>query len=367
MAYLFTRSCIVIDITPDLLTHEDGTAVTRESWDRRRSELREAIVEHEYGGLPPSPLGVEGMLRCKAALRYEGGIGFQTWEVGCSLPCGGTISFDLQLWIPHGDGPFPVVLDGDGCWRYFTDDIVRQVIDSGSIAASFDRTALAADNQERYRESGLYRFYPDATFGALSAWAWGYHRCIDLLETLEVVDQSRIAITGHSRGGKTVLLAGATDERIAVTNPNDSGAGGSGLNHFKCENAEVVADFFRSGAIFWFGPGYGEYRDRDSELPYDQHFLHALVAPRGLLVHEAHGDVWANPPGSYAACRAAEPVYALLGAKDAIGWSFREGGHGHTPADFASLLDFLEPRFHGRETVRGFKREVYCNLAGEFV
>jgi hypothetical protein len=298
-------------------------------------------------------------------LRLAGGVGFHTYEVRCVFDGRGELSFTLQLWIPRGEGPFPVVLDGDGCWRYFNDEIIGRVLDRGAIAASFNRTDFAADNKERYRETGLYRLFPDATFGALSAWAWGYHRCVDVLESLDFVRSDAIAITGHSRGGKTVLLAGATDERIAVTNPNDSGTGGSGLNRLKCEGAEMVDDFFRSGNIFWFAKGFADYRHRDTELPYDQHFLHALVAPRGLLVHEAHGDRWANPPGSYAACQAALEVYTMLGKPDEIGWTIREGRHGHLPGDFESLLDFLDPRFFGRETVRGFQRQVYCDLDSE--
>lgn len=355
----------MISPTPSLLAFHDGSPVTAETWPQRRAELRAAIVEHEYGGMPPVPRRTDAIRLCKSVVRLEGGIGFHTYEVRCSFDGGKECSFELKLWIPTGDGPFPVVLDGDGCWRYFNDEIIRRVLDRGAIAASFNRTSLAADNKESYRDTGLYRLFPEAGFGALSAWAWGYHRCVDVLDSLDFVRSDAVAITGHSRGGKTVLLAGATDERIAVTNPNDSGTGGSGLNRLKCDGAEVVDDFFRSGNIFWFGPGFAEYRHRDKEFPYDQHYLHALVAPRGLLVHEAHGDRWANPPGSYASCRAALEVYEMLGQPDALGWTVREGVHGHLPADFDSLLDFLDPRFFDRETVRGFQRQVYCDLEAE--
>jgi len=236
------------------------------------------------------------------------------------------------------------------------------VLARGNIAASFNRTAVAADNKDNYRDTGIYRLFPEAEFGVLSTWAWGYHRCIDVLGQIDAVRADQIAITGHSRGGKTVLLAGATDQRIAVTNPNDSGIGGSGLNHWKCERSEVVDDFIRVGSIFWFGKGFAEYRHRDREIPYDQHFLHALVAPRGLLVNEAYEDPGANPPGSYASCRAALPVYEMLGEKGNLGWALREGGHGHRPADFEALLDFTDRHFHGRDIRRDFQRELFPQL-----
>ncbi len=344
--------------TPRLLESADGRSVAAGDWRARRAELR-IIVEHEYGGMPPEPARTTPVLLCASRA------GFCTYEVRCGLDTGGELSFLMNLWVPAGEGPFPVILNGDGCWRYFDDDIVARVLARGCAAASFNRTALAADNKESYRETGLYRAYPGASFGALAAWAWGYHRCVDALGALDFLRADQIAITGHSRGGKTVLLAGATDERIALTNPNDSGAGGSALNRLKGKGAERIDDFVRSGNIFWFGPGFAEYRHRDAALPYDQHFLHALVAPRALLVSEAYGDLWANPSGSYAACLAAREVYDLLGCRDAIGWAFREGAHGHTAQDFEALLDFVDVRFGGKAVLRGFQREVFCDFDGE--
>ena len=145
----------------------------------------------------------------------------------------------------------------------------------------------------------------------LSAWAWAYHRCVDALQQMPNVRTDAIAISGHSRGGKTVLLAGALDERIALVNPNNSGIGGAGLNHWKADGSETIDSFFRSGNIFWFGDSFARHRHQDNELPYDQHFLLAMVAPRPLLLTEAYEDRATNPPGTYAACQATQLVYML--------------------------------------------------------
>ncbi|MFH1571378.1 MAG: hypothetical protein ABIL09_25535 [Gemmatimonadota bacterium] len=352
----------MIEVLPELLVHDDGAPVTTATWPRRRQELYQAIIPHEYGGLPPAGAGSRGVLLCSQTIRGQNGMRFLTCEVRTAFAEGGEHAFLLNLWVPPGDGPFPVILDGDGCWRYLDDGTVRAIVSRGYIAASFNRTAMAADDGRTYRETGLYRLFPDAGFGALAAWAWGYHRCVDALGQLECARADQIAITGHSRGGKTVLLAGATDERIALTNPNDSGIGGSGLNRWKCAGAEVVDDFYRAGSIFWFGKGWGEYRHRDGQLPYDQHFLHALVAPRRLLVSEAYEDPGANPPGSYAACRAAAKVYELLGAPGNLGWSVREGGHGHFPPDYEALLDFADGHLRTGAVRRDFQRPLFPQL-----
>ncbi len=349
-------------IHPDLLTFNDGTAVTQDTWPQRRLELFDAIVPHEYGGLPPTGVRTEAILRASSQIRTWPGVTFRTYEVRVHFADERELSLTLNMWIPPGHGPFPVVLDGDGCWRYLNDEMVRMVLDRGMIAASFDRTQAAADNQKLYRNTGLYRLFPDAGFGALAAWAWGYHRCVDALLDMADVRADAIAVTGHSRGGKTALLAGATDARIAVTNPNDSGCGGSALNRLKAEGSEVIDSFFGSGNIFWFGKGYAGYRNRDAELPYDQHFLHALVAPRLLLVTEGYEDIWANPPGSYASCLAAREVYELLGARHNVGWAVREGGHAHTRTDYEALLDFMDRHLQSREIRREFQRELFPQL-----
>ncbi|MFT5368261.1 MAG: hypothetical protein ACI8V2_003224 [Candidatus Latescibacterota bacterium] len=351
-----------MNVTPDLLTFHDGSAVDTASWPRRRKELADTIIDHQFGGMPPEPDSIDIIRRASSSVRHWPGVQYNTYEIHMRFSNAGKLSLTLSLWIPPGDGPFPVLLDGDGCWRYFNDDVISKILVRGNIAASVDRTEAAADNKDEYRNTGLYRLFPDAKFGVCSAWAWAIHRCIDALTTFPNVKTDAVAITGHSRGGKTILLAGATDERIAITNPNNSGIGGAGLHHLKMEGSEVVNSFFGSGNIFWFGEAFAAHRHRDAELPYDNHFLHALVAPRGLLLTEAYEDHSANPAGTYAAARSAQKVYDLLDNKDAIGWAYRESGHAHMPEDYTALLDFMDRHLHNRQLKRDFQRNLYPDL-----
>jgi hypothetical protein len=344
-------------VAPPLLAFEDGSPVASAAgWPRRRRELYDAIIPCEYGGMPPPPDRVEVTARGHG---NERGSGIKVWpgashrvhEVRCSFP-EGEISLTLSVWIPPGDGPFPVLLDIDGSWRYFDDSVVQSVLARGNIAASVDRTEAADDNKDTYRASGLYRLFPAAEFGGCAAWAWAVHRAVDALVSMPLVSADSIAITGHSRGGKAALLAGATDERVAITNPNNSGVGGGGLNRLKMAGAEEIASFWdqatvadpqrpRGGepaSIFWFGAGWAGHRGRDEELPFDNHYLHALVAPRGLLFTEAYEDWGANPASTYAGAQAARGVYEVLGEPRGIGWAFREGGHHHSQHDVRLVL-----------------------------
>src|SRR5205823_14582644 len=123
------------------------------------------------------------------------------------------------------------------------------------------------------------------------------HRVVDYLSTLDVIDKKHIAATGHSRGGKAALLAGATDERIALTAPNNSGCGGAGCYRFQADKSEDITAILKNFP-FWFEPRFHEFIGRIDRLPIDQHTVKALVAPRALLSTEALDDLWANPKGT---------------------------------------------------------------------
>ena len=48
---------------------------------------------------------------------------------------------------------------------------------------------------------------------------------------------------------------------------------------------------------YWFAPAFGKYVGREQELPFDQHTVLALVAPRILHVASGSTDFWADPAG----------------------------------------------------------------------
>lgn len=331
---------------PELLRFNDGNLLcSTDDWSRRRKEIADAILDLEYGGLPPAPESFRMEYLHTTMDNILPGVQFSSYRIHTGPGQG--FPFTLTLLIPPGDGPFPVILNGDGCWRYVTNDVSAAVTARGFILAQFNRVELAPDICSIDRTGGIYPLYPDYHFGALSAWAWGYHRCIDALLTLPFVDAGRLTIAGHSRGGKSCLLAGATDDRIALTAPNNSGAGGAGCFRIQGEGSERLDDLLRVFP-YWYGPDLKTYIGHENELPFDQHFLKAMVAPRALLSTEALGDLWANPYGTWCTHQAARKVYKWLGVADQIGIAFRPGGHSHALEDWQSLLNFIEWRFYGK-------------------
>ena len=189
--------------------------------------------------------------------------------------------------------------------------------------------------------------YPTDDWGTLSVWVWGGRRVIDFLVDLPEIDPDKVAVFGHSRGGKVALLTGALDERVAVTIANGSGAGGAALYRnqgSKAESLAAITDPDRFG--YWFAEGFREYAGKESALPFDQHFLRALVAPRAVISTDASADLWANPRGARDACKAAMPVFEFLGASpEANAWHLREGEHNETVADWDAAFAFVKRHF----------------------
>jgi hypothetical protein len=349
------------DDLPDLFRFEDGTRVlTPADWPRRRRELLDRVLDIEYGRLPPAPARVDAEELHRAAAKdlLNARRVLYRLMTGPDRP----FSFLLDVLIPEGHGPFPAIIDGDAYWHIMTGEILRTALGRGYIVAQFNRVELAPDTRRRERSSGLYRVYPEGDYGHLAAWAWGYHRCVDFLLTLDGVAKDQIAAVGASRGGKTALLAGLTDERIALTAPNDSGCCGAGCFRRQGPKSETLQEMI-DGAAHWLSPRLAQYVGRETELPFDQHSVKALVAPRALLTTEALGDLQANPTGTWITHAAAREVYRFLGVPDRIGIAYREGPHAHLLADWEAFLDFADWQFRGRTPTRSFNTCPFPDLA----
>ena len=150
-------------------------------------------------------------------------------------------------------------------------------------------------------------------WGTISAWAWGISRCIDYFETDKSIHPKKIAITGVSRLGKTVLWAGAQDERVAAVFSVVSGEMGAAL--IRRDWGETLDDMAQN--FPWqFAGNLQKWVGKWNDLPVDQHMLFALCAPRPVYVNGGLKDQWSDPKGQFLALVAAGPVYRLLGAKD---------------------------------------------------
>ena len=195
---------------------------------------------------------------------------------------------------------------------------------------------------------------PEGKAGTIAAWAWGMSRIVDHLLARDDVDKKRIIAVGHSRLGKTALLAGAMDERIALAIPHQAGCGGTAPS--RTTVGEKVKDINKNFP-HWFNAAFKEFDAEPERLPFDQHGLAALMAPRPVLFSNAVKDTWAYPDGQFEMLRAADPVYGLLGVKGLaskdkpaigklsagkLGYWIREGTHEMNAEDWKAFLDFAD-------------------------
>lgn len=329
----------LVTALPDPLRFFDVRPVAAPAdWPARRAELLESIQAIEYGHLPPAPESLSAYPLHTTHLTPDYTVEATQYQLTV-MP--GGLTFLLTVVAPVGRVALPIIITGDDCWRKLTDDILLAAVARGYAVAYFNRLQFAPDNGGSTRDLGLYTIYPEGDFGALAAWAWGYHRAIDFVCTLGAIDPARIIVTGHSRGGKTALLAGVTDERVMLTVPNNSGNGGTAPHRFPDLGGEQLADSVRNFP-YWYAGALRAYVGREQQLPFDQHSLIALAAPRAILCTEARGDTWASPHGARLSFEAAREVFRFLNVPEHIGIVYREGGHGQLYCDWETILDFAD-------------------------
>jgi hypothetical protein len=357
--------------------------MTAEEWFENRATLREFVVDMEFGGMPPRPEVVR----------------FERLSGGAAIQRGGTaiiykvtagrrerqLSFLLELYIPYvpgkaksasapfaDDEKYPVLMTGDGCYLTLESDTIAEARSRGYIVARFNRLEFAADVPNA-RTGGLYDIYPDyPDFTAISAWAWGYMTCMDVFEQLSFVDVDQVGITGHSRGGKTVMLAGVMDERIKYICPNNSGC--HGATSYRCEvpaceelprRTETLNDMLNKFNS-WTGLKLEAYRDCVDKLPYDMHYFGALIAPRYYLQCEGMQDYWINPIGAWQNFMAVKECYKYLGCEDNAGAWFRPGGHRHKEPDYAEFISFILRARKGQFLSEHLKLNPYPDIERNF-
>ncbi len=379
---------------PDPLKLADGQPVRdAKSWfEKRRPEIVRLFEENEYGRSPDRPADMSFDVFDKGtpamdgkAMRKQVTICFNKDKSGPKM--------DLLIYLPAGAAkPAPLLLSlgftGNNLavkdpgvkvgqiWDKkqkqrvpatggfgFGGLNVLPVLDKGFGIATFNYTDIDPDalGCVPYGVRGQY-LKPEQTepapdeWGAIGAWAWGLSRALDYLETDKDVDAKRVAITGVSRLGKTVLLAGARDTRFAMVIASCSGEGGAALS--RRNYGETIKHLVEPTRYpYQFCANYAKYADHVDQLPVDSHMLLALIAPRPVLLQTGNTDRWSDPKGEFLAAVAAGPVYELLGKEGlgtdqmpaagqpilhTIGYYMHAGGHGAVPSDWDQYFKFMQ-------------------------
>lgn len=378
---------------PDPLVLSDGRRVRdAKTWyKQRRPEIVRLFEEQQFGRSPGRPAGMSFDVFDKGtpalggkALRRQVTIYFSRDKAGPKM--------DLLVYLPAGARkPVPVLLNlsftansntvddpGIKPGEVWGRDLKRVPASQGRSFGKLDVLPFLASGigvatvyygdidpdfpggiaygvRSLYLKPGQTEPAPDE-WGTIAAWGWGLSRALDYFETDRGVDAKRVAITGASRLGKTVLWAGARDTRFALVIASCSGEGGAALS--RRNFGETVKHLTAPTRYpYQFAANYQKLADRAGESPVDAHMLLALIAPRPLLLQTGDTDLWSDPKGEFLSAVAAGPVYRLLGGQGldtdrmppagqpilhTLGYYMHAGGHGTIPSDWALFLKYMQ-------------------------
>lgn len=313
------------------------------------------LLHWEYGTVPPVPsVEVVEQSREEVVLPDSGQAAVKV-SAKLAFGPGNVLTMQVGCWFPKTPaGPFPVVLAIEPVWwedPFLKNGVVQRVLQYGCGFAGFDHNALGSYEDPALRAAQAA--YPDYDWGTVAVAAWGCSVTLNWLETLPEVRSDRVAVWGHSRRGKSALLAGAMDTRFAAVLPHMSGMGGSALYRVRGNGAQQLNQLLER---YWLHERIFPFDGWEDELPFDQHWLHALVAPRPLFIYAGLKDAWGNPDGERAAVEAAMPVYKHFGCAHNLQIDFVDEEHVDPNGpeggpSWDAALEFFRSHIHGTAQV----------------
>ncbi|KAG9234068.1 hypothetical protein BJ875DRAFT_510599 [Amylocarpus encephaloides] len=319
-------------LLPDpFLFTKGGRARNEREWRCRRREISSLVTQLELGVKP------EG--------NYNATLAVHVFDFGEKHDQ--SISFNAKIRYPTtGKAPYPAIIALGGTSLPELPGVATILFPNDEIAQQYGA-----------KSRGIGKFYDlygkDATAGAMMAWAWGVSRLIDALEDTPAakIDLDRIGLTGCSRNGKGAFVAGAFDDRIVLTIPQEAGTGGGGCWRIADAiystggNVQTASELVQENV--WVGKVFENFTSAVTTLPFDHHSLAALMAPRGLFVIENDID-WLAPASTLGCMKAASKVWDAMWESDSFGYSMM-GLHNHCSfpdSQKADLTAFVDKFLH---------------------
>ena len=255
-------------VLPDPLTTTSGAKIAdANAWQsQRRPELVKIFEENEYGRAPGRPDRCDSK-SSKRPRPLSTARRFASKSPSTSVQDADDPAMDLLIYLPaNATGPVPLLLNINfmpnnlavddpavkvgRLWdrrqnkrvpaeggRRFGRLHVLPTIERGFGIATFNYADVDPDVAGAIQHGVRHLYLAEGQsepaadeWGTIAAWAWGISRAVDYFETDDQIDAARIAITGVSRLGKTVMWAGANDPRIAMVIASCSGEGGAALS-----------------------------------------------------------------------------------------------------------------------------------------
>jgi len=326
-----------------------------------KSEILHLLLAEEYGFLPSAPISVTGVEESCDVRFCAGKAVLKKIRLDCNTEYG-KFFFPVYFTCPVGSKksvPCFVHIN----FRDLLPDKYQpseEIVDAGYAVLSFCYKDVTSDDGD-FTNGLAGLVYPEgrtnkSQCGKIGLWAWAALRVLDYAMTLPELDHSRISVVGHSRLGKTALLAGALDERFFCAFSNESGCSGAALSR---DNSRETVKRIYERFPYWFCENYEKYGDHEETLPFDQHFLLAANAPHRVYVASAKEDLWACPQNEYLACVAASEYFKEYGfagfvhlerlpevgdffGEGHIGYHMRAGIHYFSREDWRNYMKYVD-------------------------
>jgi len=403
-AYITLSSCgtssIILKTAPSRPADRVATPVivadSLADWTAQKQSFDKALQRDVYGTIP-TPARITSVDKTLLTPNVYTGQGrAENWRITIEIPRedGQTSNadFDMALILPKSDKPVPIIsmqtfcptyatfpglgldtngdksCEGEGFGaglmfyvfgRYIASPPIEDILARGyGIAAMYPsdiipdrRTAGRAAMTELFGPSPLG---PEHNASVIGGWAYMWAAAAKAMANDSSIDAARIASFGHSRYGKSALLAAIWSDHISAVISHQSGTGGASLSRDK--KGESVTQIMEAYP-HWFAPAYAKY-DSNAQLDVEQHHLLALIAPKPVILGNARRDVWSDPEGAFHAALGADHIYELYGKAGLtvnklsqfdpnaeLSYWIRGGTHGIVKEDWPAFLDFLDAHF----------------------
>jgi hypothetical protein len=293
---------------PDPFKRLDGTRISAKAdWHCRREEIRQLGEKFAYGTKPPKPQTVTGTVS-------KTSISVMVSDNGKSTTFSATVTLPTS-----GSPPYPAIIVYGGATGAPLDPAV--INSEGVALIGYDPLQVGQEGTGRTnKQGGFYSIVgSNSTTGLLIAWGWGVSRIVDVIAASDgsVLKADAIGVTGCSRYGKGAFIAGAYDDRIALTMPIESGTAGVPIwRGIPGEGAQTLSSAY--GEQPWFGDAFNQFTSNPNTAPIDTHEVVGLIAPRGLFIMDNPFIANLGPKSADVAAVAGAEIYKALGAGNNI-------------------------------------------------
>ncbi len=336
---------------PELLTDLDerGTKVpvtTKKTWDHKRLQILEDMQEGMgtlpgKEGQPDFTLKVIDSLKGNNYTRYT--IHFLVAEnerVTAYLYIPHSISQGMRipalLALHETDSLGKGSVDGQGANSNL--GYARELAQRGYVVLAPDYPGFGDARDYDFKNDR----YPSGTLKGIFI----HIRCIDLLQSMPIVDPDRLGVIGHSLGGHNAIFVGAFDTRLKIV---ISSCGWTGFDFYNIgeERSKKYGGRLGPWAQERYMPWLREKFELDADkIPFDFDGIIAAIAPRVFFSNSPLNDSNFDVLGVKHIIDRVLPVYQFLHATDHLRVYYPECKHDFPSEIRAKAYTLMDSVFH---------------------